>query len=93
MPSLTVDKSPELVKKTYPKYKVILHNDDHNSFDHVISSLMQVLPGMSVERATNLALEAHESGSCVVITCDLEPAEFYCESLRSKGLTSTIEPE
>jgi ATP-dependent Clp protease adaptor protein ClpS len=25
--------------------------------------------------------------------CDIEPAEFYCETLKSKGLTSSIEPE
>jgi ATP-dependent Clp protease adaptor protein ClpS len=25
--------------------------------------------------------------------CDIEPAEFYCETLKAKGLTSTIEPE
>jgi len=25
--------------------------------------------------------------------CDIEPAEFYSETLKAKGLTSTIEPE
>jgi ATP-dependent Clp protease adaptor protein ClpS len=28
-----------------------------------------------------------------VIVCDLEPAEFYCETLKAKGLSSTIEAE
>jgi len=28
-----------------------------------------------------------------VIVCDIEPAEFYCETLKAKGLSSTIEPE
>ena len=28
-----------------------------------------------------------------MIVCDIEPAEFYSETLKAKGLTSTIEPE
>jgi len=28
-----------------------------------------------------------------VIICDLEPAEFYCETLKGKGLSSSLEPE
>jgi len=38
-------------------------------------------------------LEAHNTGVGLVIVCDIEPAEFYCESLKAKGLSSTIEPE
>jgi ATP-dependent Clp protease adaptor protein ClpS len=38
-------------------------------------------------------LEAHNTGVGLVIVCDIEPAEFYCETLKSKGLTSSIEPE
>ena len=33
------------------------------------------------------------NGIGLVIVCDLEPAEFYSESLKAKGLTSTIELE
>ncbi|MFN9959006.1 MAG: ATP-dependent Clp protease adaptor ClpS, partial [bacterium] len=33
------------------------------------------------------------TGVGLVIVCDLEPAEFYCETLKAKGLTSPIEPE
>ena len=47
---------------------------------------------ISKKRALKM-LETHNNGIGLVITCDLEPAEFYCESLKSKGLTSTIEPE
>jgi ATP-dependent Clp protease adaptor protein ClpS len=38
-------------------------------------------------------MEAHNNGLALVVTCALEPAEFYCESLQGKGLTSTIEPD
>lgn len=49
-------------------------------------------PGVAVARGA-VKLEAHNTGVGLVIVCDLEPAEFYCESLKAKGLTSTIEPE
>ena len=37
--------------------------------------------------------QAHNTGVGLVIVCDIEPAEFYSETLKAKGLTSTIEPE
>ena len=38
-------------------------------------------------------LEAHNTGVGLVIVCDLEPAEFYSECLKSKGISSSIEKE
>ena len=51
------------------------------------------MPSLSEQDAMDVMLEAHNSGVGLVIVCDIEPAEFYCESLKAKGLTSTIEPE
>ncbi len=88
-----LDKQTERVRKTSPRYKVLLHNDPVNSMDYVVITLRQVLPQLSEQDAISVMLETHNTGVGLVITCDLEPAEFYCESLKSKGLTSTIEPE
>ncbi|MEM9908873.1 MAG: ATP-dependent Clp protease adaptor ClpS, partial [Cyanobacteria bacterium P01_D01_bin.44] len=41
----------------------------------------------------DIMMQAHNAGTALVITCALEHAEFYCESLCAKGLTSTIEPD
>ncbi|MEN9208371.1 MAG: ATP-dependent Clp protease adapter ClpS [Gloeomargarita sp. GMQP_bins_120] len=76
-----------------PQYKVLLHNDDHNTMEYVVECLMKVVPSLSWTEAVNIMLEAHNTGVALVIICPLEPAEFYCEGLRRKGLTSTIEPE
>jgi ATP-dependent Clp protease adaptor protein ClpS len=38
-------------------------------------------------------MEAHSNGLALVISCALEHAEFYSESLNNYGLTSTIEPD
>ena len=61
--------------------------------DYVVETLRQVVPQLSEQDAITIMLETHNSGVGLVIVCDLEPAEFYSESLKAKGLTSTIEIE
>jgi len=88
-----MERQPETVRKPSPRYRVLLHNDPVNSMEYVVTSLRQVVPSLSEQDAMAVMLEAHNSGVGLVIVCDIEPAEFYCESLKAKGLTSTIEPE
>tara|TARA_Y100001968_G_scaffold16911_1_gene13423 strand:- start:137 stop:451 length:315 start_codon:yes stop_codon:yes gene_type:complete len=88
-----VEKKKELLRKISPRYKVLLHNDPINSMDYVVNSLREVVPQLSEQDAMSIMLEAHNSGIGLIIVCDLEPAEFYSESLKSKGITTTIEPE
>ena len=88
-----IDRKLERVRKVSPKYKVLLHNDPVNTMDYVVETLRQVVPQLSEQDALNIMLETHNSGVGLVIVCDLEPAEFYSESLKAKGLTSTIELE
>ena len=88
-----IDREVQRVRKLSPKYKVLLHNDPVNTMDYVVETLRQVVPQLSEQDALNIMLETHNNGVGLVITCDLEPAEFYSESLKAKGLTSTIELE
>ena len=88
-----MEKAPERVRKPSPRYKVLLHNDPVNSMEYVVTTLRQVVPSLSEQDAIAVMLEAHNTGIGLVIVCDIEPAEFYCETLKSKGLSSTIEPE
>ena len=85
-------KSAELKNKS-PKYKVLLHNDPVNSMEYVTVVLREVVPQLSEQDAISIMLEAHNNGIGLVIVCDLEPAEFYSESLKSKGISSSIEKE
>ena len=91
--TLVIDREVVRVRKNSPKYKVLLHNDPVNSMDYVVNTLRQVVPQLSEQDALNVMLETHNNGIGLVIVCDLEPAEFYSESLKAKGLTSTIEIE
>jgi ATP-dependent Clp protease adaptor protein ClpS len=88
-----MEKAPERVRKQSPRYKVLLHNDPVNTMEYVVNTLRQVVPQLSEQDAMAVMMEAHNTGVGLVIVCDLEPAEFYCETLKAKGLTSTIEPE
>ncbi len=81
------------VRKIAPRYRVLLHNDDFNSMEHVVQTLMATVASLTQPQAVNIMMEAHMSGVALVITCAQEHAEFYCETLKNHGLTSTIEPD
>ncbi len=89
--SVTPDKSA--AKKPAPRYKVLLHNDDVNSMEYVVQVLMKTVSGLTAPQAVNIMMETHMNGVGLVITCAQEHAEFYCETLKNHGLTSTIEPD
>jgi ATP-dependent Clp protease adaptor protein ClpS len=72
-------------------HKVVLYNDDVNSMDHVVRSLLRSVPGLSTKKAVDVMMEAHNSGRAVVIVCPLELAELVRDRLESCGLTATIE--
>ena len=88
-----IDREVQRVRKVSPKYKVLLHNDPVNTMDYVVETLRQVVPQLSEQDALKIMLDTHNNGIGLVIVCDIEPAEFYSESLKAKGLTSTIELE
>ena len=88
-----LEKKPAALKNKSPKYKVLLHNDPINSMEYVTNTLREVVPQLSEQDAISIMLEAHNNGIGLVIVCDLEPAEFYSESLKSKGISSSIEKE
>ncbi|MEH1891014.1 ATP-dependent Clp protease adapter ClpS [Nostoc sp. UHCC 0926] len=80
-------------RKLAPRYRVLLHNDDYNSMEHVVQSLIATVPSLTQPQAVSIMMEAHTNGLALVITCALEHAEFYSETLKSHGLSSTIEPD
>lgn len=69
------------------EWRVIVCNDNHNTFDHVAETLARVLPGMSLERGHEIAEQIHSSGQAIVWSGPRETAEHYWEQLNSAGLT------
>ncbi|MBL8990119.1 MAG: ATP-dependent Clp protease adaptor ClpS [Phycisphaerae bacterium] len=83
-------KAPPRLDKL-PPFRVLLHNDDHNTMEHVVVAIVQIA-SMPVRRAYQVMIEAHEKGLALVKVCHREQAELLQEQFQSKGLTATIEP-
>lgn len=88
----TLQKS-STVRKLAPRYRVLLHNDDYNPMEYVVQVLMTTVPSLTQPQAVDIMMEAHTNGLALVITCAQEHAEFYSETLKNHGLSSTIEPD
>lgn len=74
-----------------PPWKVLLHNDDKNSFEFVILTILE-LTNLGEQQAILRTKEAHETGVALLLTTHKERAELYRDQFTSKGLTVTIEP-
>ena len=61
--------------------------------EYVVQALMKTVPSLTQPQAVSIMMEAHTNGIALVTTCALEPAEFYCETLKNHGIISTIEPD
>ena len=68
-------------------WRVIVRNDDHNTFDHVAFTLARTIPGISVPTGYSFADRIHNTGQAVVWSGHREPAELYWEQLADAGLT------
>jgi ATP-dependent Clp protease adaptor protein ClpS len=69
------------------EWRVIVCNDNHNTFDHVAETLARTLPGVSVSQGHQIAETIHNSGQAIVWSGAREPAEHYWEQLDAAGLT------
>ena len=68
-------------------WRVIVLNDDHNTFDGVAFALSSVLPGVGFDQGMKMANRIHASGRAVVWSGHKEQAELYWEQLKDLGLT------
>jgi ATP-dependent Clp protease adaptor protein ClpS len=68
-------------------WRVIVLNDDHNTFDGVARALSRVIPGVSYDQGMAMANKIHNTGQAIVWSGPREPAELYWEELRDAGLT------
>ncbi|MCA9243895.1 MAG: ATP-dependent Clp protease adaptor ClpS [Phycisphaerales bacterium] len=75
-----------------PPYKVILHNDDVNTVDHVILSILRLTP-LDENEAIEKTVEAHNEGQALLLVTNRERAELYCEQFQSVNITVTCEPD
>jgi ATP-dependent Clp protease adaptor protein ClpS len=68
-------------------WRVIVLNDDHNTFEGVAQTLSSIIPGVSYDQGLAIADRIHNTGQAIVWSGPKEPAEHYWELLNDAGLT------
>lgn len=68
-------------------WRVIVLNDNHNTFEGVAHALARVIPRVDYDGGMIFANQIHKSGRAIVWSGQLEPAELYWEQLEGVGLT------
>ena len=86
-PTVAPERSRQVTRKPYPNYKIIVLNDDFNTFQHVAECLMKYVPGMSSARAWELTYQIHNDGQAIGWVGPMEQAELYHSQLSRAGLT------
>jgi ATP-dependent Clp protease adaptor protein ClpS len=91
MATITKKKTSSKVDEILSKpYKLVLHNDDYNTFDWVITCLMNVCKH-EYEQANQCAHIVHFKGECDVKYGDFEKLSEMKSKLQNAGLSVTIE--
>ena len=70
-------------------HEIVLHNDDVNTFDHVIETLIRVCEH-TAEQAEQCALLVHYKGKCTVKTGELSELKPQCSALLEAGLSAEL---
>jgi ATP-dependent Clp protease adaptor protein ClpS len=68
-------------------WRVIVLNDNHNTFEGVAFALAAVIPGVSYDSGLRIADRIHSTGQAVVWSGHRERAELYWSQLEGYGLT------
>lgn len=85
-----INSSSENSDNLYEIRELVLYNDDYNTFEFVIKTLIDVCK-QEPEQAEQCALVTHFKGKCSIRigeTIELTP---ICKELKNRGLTSAIE--
>ncbi|WP_042278959.1 ATP-dependent Clp protease adaptor ClpS [Nonlabens tegetincola] len=69
--------------------KIVLYNDDVNTFDHVIDMLVATCDHTPVQ-AEQCSIIVHYKGKCSVKTGDYDDLKPRCSALLEAGLTAEI---
>lgn len=69
--------------------EIVLYNDDVNTFDHVIDTLIRVCRH-TAEQAEQCSLIVHYNGKCTVKTGEYKELKPQCTQLLEAGLSAEI---
>ena len=89
MESPEVEYQEEVEVLTTKEHQIVLHNDDVNTFDHVIRCLIRICD-QTAEQAEQCAYLVHYHGKCVVKTGAYEDLKPRCLLLLEEGLSAEL---
>ena len=79
----------EVKTTTQKENEIILYNDDYNTFDHVIETLIYACEHTPVQ-AEQCAILVHYKGKCIVKTGSFDDLNPRCSKLLEEGLSAEI---
>jgi ATP-dependent Clp protease adaptor protein ClpS len=85
-----VSTAGEVLERKAQAHEIILHNDDVNTFEHVIVSLMEIC-GHEPLQAEQCAWLVHHIGKCSVKRGAYNALRPLCEALCERGLSADIQ--
>jgi len=85
--TFTLDEILAGLKETH---RLILWNDEINTFDHVINCLMKYLD-YSEQQAEVIAWTVHNEGKCSILEGSFTEIEVYRKIFKQEGLTVSID--
>jgi len=88
-PKIENEPDVEILTQLGKQYEIILFNDDVNSFEHVIETLV-IVCDHSFEQAEQCAYLVHFSGKCGVKTGSYDELEPLCKRLLEVNLSAEI---
>ena len=71
------------------EHQIVLFNDDVNTFDHVVETLIRVC-GNTLEQAEQCSIIVHYKGKCTVRTGSYEELKPRCTQLLQADLSAEI---
>lgn len=79
----------QIAEELKKQNEIVLYNDDVNTFDHVIDTLIDACDH-SPEQAEQCALIVHYKGKCTVKTGEYNDLKLRCAVLLNAGLSAEI---
>jgi ATP-dependent Clp protease adaptor protein ClpS len=76
-------------EQTSSNNEIVLYNDEVNTFDHVIETLIRVCKH-TPEQAEQCSLIVHYNGKCTVKTGEISELKPQCTQLLEAGLSAEI---
>ena len=80
----------EILSSIKTTNRLILWNDDVNTFEHVIACMMKYLD-YTASQAEKIAWEVHKKGKCAVLEGSYTEMEIYRKILKQEGLTVSVD--